>query len=124
MKWELAVSLKYLLSKRKEKFISITTILSVVSVMVGVAALIIVLAVMNGFGDKLRQKIVGFNYHIQVEKIGGIKSPDDVVSSLKRFDSIKSATPFVDGQASAYRRKPTPWSTGARDAPCAKREPA
>ena len=72
MKWEFLISLRYLLAKRKERFISVTTFLSVLSITIGVAALIIVLAVMNGFGDELRQKIVGFNYHIQVERMDGI----------------------------------------------------
>lgn len=99
MKWELLVSLRYLFSKRKEKFISVTTVLSIVSVTVGVAALIIVLAVMNGFGDKLRQKIVGFNYHIHVEKIGGIKDTASMIKEITRFDGVESAVPFIDGQA-------------------------
>ena len=99
MRWELLVSLRYLLAKRKEKFISVSTILSVASVTIGVAALIIVLAVMNGFGDELRQKIVGFNYHVYVEKIGGLENPDLIITKIKRESDIVSASPFIDGQA-------------------------
>jgi len=99
MKWEFLVSLRYLLAKRREKFISVTTFLSITSVTIGVAALIVVLAVMNGFGDELREKIVGFNYHIQIFKYGGIENPDLVIDKISRFEGISSATPFINGQA-------------------------
>ncbi len=99
MRWELLVSLRYLLAKRKERFISVTTALSVLSVTIGVAALIIVLGVMNGFGDQLREKIVGFNYHIHVEKPGGLENSHLITKKISDLPQVRSASPFIDGQA-------------------------
>jgi len=99
MGWEFFISLRYLLAKRKEKFISVSTFLSIISVTVGVAVLIIVLGVMNGFGDELRQKIVGFNYHVYIEKSDGIKNPDFVINKVNSSEDVLSSTPFIDGQA-------------------------
>ena len=107
MMWKFFISIRYLLSKRKEKLISVTTALSVVSVMIGVAALIIVLGVMNGFGNELRQRIVGFNYHIYVEKPSGLEDPDRIMNTI-RDERILSAAPFIDGQAIALKEGTTP----------------
>ena len=64
MPYELFVSLRYLRAKRKQVFVSIITFISMAGILLGVAALIIVLAVMNGFEKELRDKILGINAHI------------------------------------------------------------
>lgn len=71
MGYELGVSLKYIRSKKKQKFISIITLLSIIGIMVGVMALIIVLSVMTGFENDLRSKILGTNANIVVLKFSG-----------------------------------------------------
>lgn len=71
MGYELGVSLRYIKSKKKQRFISIITLLSIIGIMVGVMALIIVLSVMTGFEDDLRGKILGTNAHIVVLKFSG-----------------------------------------------------
>lgn len=71
MGYELDVSLRYIRSKKRQKFISIITLLSIIGIMVGVMALIIVLSVMTGFEDDLRGKILGTNAHIVVLKFSG-----------------------------------------------------
>ncbi len=71
MGYELGVSLRYIKSKKRQKFISIITLLSIIGIMVGVMALIIVLSVMTGFEDDLRGKILGTNAHIVVLKFSG-----------------------------------------------------
>ena len=84
MKYELGVSLKYIRSKKRQKFISIITLLSIIGIMVGVMALIIVLSVMTGFEDDLRGKILGTNAHIVVLKFsGGIDNYMSVAHFLK-----------------------------------------
>ncbi|MEE8317305.1 MAG: lipoprotein-releasing system transmembrane subunit LolC, partial [Candidatus Omnitrophota bacterium] len=70
MQYELWISFRYLISRRKEGFISIISFISVMGVAVGVTALIVVLAVMSGFDNELREKIVGTNSHIVIEKDG------------------------------------------------------
>ena len=65
--FEIWVSLKYLLPKTKEKFFSIITIFSFVGISLGVATLIIVMSVMNGFRDELTSKILGVNGHLKLQ---------------------------------------------------------
>ncbi len=89
MGYELGVSLRYIRSKKRQKFISIITLLSIIGIMVGVMALIIVLSVMTGFEDDLRGKILGTNAHIVILKFsGGIDNYNSIVGFLK--NTIKS----------------------------------
>ena len=72
MKTELMISWRYLLTKRKEKFISLISVISILGVAIGVMALIIVIAVMAGFDQDLRDKIVGNYSHITLSSYKGI----------------------------------------------------
>ncbi len=99
MRYELLVSFRYLLSKRKEKFISIISMISIAGVAVGVCALIVVIGVMAGFDNDLRDKIVGTNSHIVIEKEGGIENADAVIKRIKAIPHVIAASPFLDGQA-------------------------
>ena len=65
------LALRYLRSRRKEGFISVIAGFSFIGIMLGVATLIIVMAVMNGFRNELFAKILGLNGHVIVNKIGG-----------------------------------------------------
>ncbi|MAI29522.1 MAG: lipoprotein-releasing system transmembrane subunit LolC [Rickettsiales bacterium] len=71
--FEIWVSLKYLLPKTKEKFFSIITIFSFVGISLGVATLIIVMSVMNGFRDELTNKILGVNGHLKLQHFNNFK---------------------------------------------------
>ena len=71
--FEIWVSFKYLLPKTKEKFFSIITIFSFVGISLGVATLIIVMSVMNGFRDELTNKILGVNGHLKVQHFNNLK---------------------------------------------------
>ncbi len=71
MYFELFLGLRYLKAKRKQAFISVITIISVVGVMMGVMALIVVLSVMNGFREDLMSKILGVNAHLWVLSYNG-----------------------------------------------------
>jgi len=66
MKYEIDIGLRYLRSKRQEAFISFTTWMSVAGIAIGVMALIVVIAVMTGFQDEIRERILGINPHIVV----------------------------------------------------------
>ena len=81
MKLELKLSWRYLATKRKEKFISLISVISIMGIAIGVTALIVVLAVMTGFDRDLRDKIVGNYSHIT---ISSFKPIDD-----KEFDRIE-----------------------------------
>ena len=58
MRYELRIALRYLRARRKDAFISVTTLLSAVGVMIGVAALIVTLSVMGGFEASLKQRVI------------------------------------------------------------------
>ena len=99
MRYELKVGLRYLRAKRKEAFISLITMISIVGVMIGVMTLNIVLAVMTGFEEDLRDRILGFNPHIVlVSYAGTIKNADEVVGKVRAMPGVVAAAPLVYSQ--------------------------
>ena len=99
MPFELFIGLRYLKAKRKSTFISIITFISTAGVALGVMALIIVLAVMTGFENDLKEKILGTNAHIVVIRSGApMEEYRAVIEKLKRFTGVQAATPFIYNQ--------------------------
>ncbi len=99
MSYELLIGLRYLRAKRKSTFISIITFISTAGVALGVMALIVVLAVMTGFEQDLKEKILGTNAHVVVLKSGGeIEEYSGVMEKLKKVPGVVAATPFVYSQ--------------------------
>jgi len=99
MRYELTIGLRYLRAKRKEAFISLITVISVVGVMIGVMTLNIVLAVMTGFEEDLRDRILGFNPHVVVTSYAGtIKNGDAVVEKIRSLPGVAAAAPLVYSQ--------------------------
>jgi len=100
MKYETTIGLRYLRSKRKEAFISFTTWISIVGIAIGVMALIVVIAVMTGFQDEIRERILGVNPHILVLNVNGeIRDPEKTAEAIKKVDGVTHAFPFVSFQA-------------------------
>ncbi|NCC23787.1 MAG: lipoprotein-releasing ABC transporter permease subunit [Deltaproteobacteria bacterium] len=96
MSFELFVSCRYLLARRKQAFISVISLISVVGVALGVASLIVVLGVMNGFSDNLRDKILGVNAHLIVVSMEkGIPDYRDLAEKCLQVPRILAATPFI-----------------------------
>ncbi len=94
--YELFLGLRYLKAKRKQRFISVITIISVLGVMVGVMALVVVLSVMNGFRSDLMSKILGVNSHVLVLNLSGTFSGyQPVAEKVKKMDGVVAITPFV-----------------------------
>jgi len=100
MKYEWFIGLRYLKAKRKQTFISIITIISIVGVMVGVMALIVVLAVMSGFEKTLKEKILGTQAHLVLLKANqeGMDDYEEVAKKLQEVKSVVSAAPFIFNQ--------------------------
>lgn len=96
---ELWLSQRYLRAGKREKIISITALISMAGIAIGVLVLIVVISVMSGFDRFLEDKMVGTNAHLQVEFYGGSKQPDQVIDKLKNFSYVLGAAPFIDGQA-------------------------
>lgn len=100
MSYELFIGLRYLKAKRKQAFISVITVISIVGIMVGVTALIIVLSVMNGFEETLKEKILGLNAHVVVVGFGGgIGDYEEVAEEVRGIDGVLGASPFTYSQA-------------------------
>ncbi|MGH6703064.1 MAG: ABC transporter permease, partial [Bradyrhizobium sp.] len=100
--FEWLMSGRYLRARRKEGFISVIAGFSFLGIMLGVATLIIVMAVMNGFRKELLDKILGLNGHLLVQPL---ESPltdwKDVADRISQVAGIRLAAPVVDGQALA-----------------------
>jgi lipoprotein-releasing system permease protein len=99
MNWELFISWRYFTAKRKERFISLISLISILGIALGVMALIVVISVMNGFDKELREKIVGVNPHIYIEKQEGIDNPQQLLTTLDNTEHVIGASPFINGQA-------------------------
>jgi lipoprotein-releasing system permease protein len=97
--YELFIGLRYLKAKRKQTFISIITFFSIIGIMLGVMALIVVLAVMDGFGHEIREKILGTNAHIFLYKYeSGIKDYREVIREVEEVPGVIAAAPFASAQ--------------------------
>jgi lipoprotein-releasing system permease protein len=101
MGFERFIARRYLLSKRKARFISIITLISVVGITVGVAALIIVLSVFNGFNSLVTDILVGFDPHIRIEPARGsvLQDYEDVASIIEFDNRIEAYSPVISGRA-------------------------
>ena len=100
MRYELFISLRYLKAKRKQIFISVITFLSMAGVGLGVMALVVVLSVMGGFEDDLKNKILGTNAHLVIQQHGGpIRDYPEVIQKVKEVSGAVAATPFIFTQA-------------------------
>jgi len=96
---ELWLSQRYLRAGKKEKIISITALISIVGIAIGVMVLIVVIGVMSGFDRFLEDKMVGTNAHLSLEFYNGANDPAGVMNKLKTFPYVGGASPFIDGQA-------------------------
>ena len=101
--FERTVAFRYLRSRRQEGFISVTAGFSLLGICLGVAALIIVMSVMNGFRYELINRILGFNGHVTVAGSGNfnIGNYDQLALKLAEIDGVLTATPTIEGQVLA-----------------------
>ncbi|MGD2025596.1 MAG: ABC transporter permease, partial [Methyloceanibacter sp.] len=99
--FEWLVALRYLRSRRKEGFVSVIAGFSFIGIMLGVATLIIVMAVMNGFRQELFDKMLGLNGHVVVHSVGQFTDYDDVAQRVRDVQNVKYALPLVEGQVLA-----------------------
>jgi len=90
------IALRYLKAKRKQRFISLITWISILGIVVGVVTLITVIAVMSGFDRDLTQKIVGISPHITIEKGNGIENHNFFMEEISKLD-VKAIAPLVEG---------------------------
>ena len=96
MSFESFIALRYLMARSKQTFISVISVTSILGVALGVASLIVVLGVMNGFTKDLRDKILGVNAHAITMSIGGgIANYESVMEKVQGVPDITGVTPFI-----------------------------
>ena len=96
MSFEFFISIRYLLAKRRQTFVSLITFISIAGVGVGVTALIVVLAVMNGFHDDLRGRILGITSHVNITSFAGmISNYREVMGEVEKEKGVLGSTPFI-----------------------------
>ena len=97
--YELFIGLRYMRSRQSNSFVSIISLFSALGIAIGVAALITVLSVMNGFQMELRQRILTMTSHLAVLSLGGAYSDwRRVVEEAERHPEVVGAAPYIDGQ--------------------------
>ncbi len=104
MKFESYISKRYLVSKHKINFITIISLISIAGITVGVAALIVVLSVFNGFGSLVRSYLMNMDPDLRIEIISheGFTKQNEIKSVLKSSNDIVSFAPFVSGKVLSY----------------------
>lgn len=109
MNFESFIAKRYLVSRHKINFISIISMLSVLGITIGVAALIVVLSVFNGFSSLVNSFLISFDPHIRIEAVTvpAQQDKDKILSAVKEIPQIKSYSPFISGKIVAYRKEKT-----------------
>jgi ABC-type lipoprotein release transport system permease subunit len=99
LRYELMIALRYLRARRKDAFISITTLFTAVGVTIGVAALVVMLAVMSGFETNLRQRMLSLSPQVQVQSFGGaISNYAPIKDRIDHTPGVAGSDPFIVGQ--------------------------
>jgi lipoprotein-releasing system permease protein len=100
MGYELLVGLRYMRARRRNRFISINSAVSMIGIMVGVWALIVVLSVMNGFQKEVRTRILGVASHVQISGAGNrLENWPEIAKIAAQNNHVLGTAPFVQGQA-------------------------
>ncbi|MBO4519648.1 MAG: lipoprotein-releasing ABC transporter permease subunit [Alphaproteobacteria bacterium] len=98
--FERMVAFRYLRARRKEGFVSVIAAFSFLGIVLGVATLIIVMAVMNGFRQELLSRVLGLNGHIGIYSIQGavLSDYDELAEKARKLDGVKMVMPLIEGQ--------------------------
>jgi lipoprotein-releasing system permease protein len=96
MRYELFIGLRYLRARRRETFISLITIISVLGVMIGVMTLNVVMAVMTGFEETLRDRLLGINAHVALVKSGDqLREYENLLELVRKTKGVVAASPSI-----------------------------
>ncbi|HLK86610.1 MAG TPA: ABC transporter permease [Candidatus Binataceae bacterium] len=102
MHFEYLIGMRYLRARRRERFVSLIAIISLAGVALGTFALTVVLSVMTGFQEDLRQRLLAFNPHITVQSTNGAAfDPAQVTRRIDTVPGIEAAAPYVSSQVMA-----------------------
>ncbi|MBD3167905.1 MAG: lipoprotein-releasing ABC transporter permease subunit [candidate division Zixibacteria bacterium] len=106
MRYEFFIASRYMMSREKSRIISVITFISIAGIAVGVAALVIVLSVMNGFESGIREKIIGITSHITVTAYegDGIKPTEEIFDNINSVPGVVASMPVVQGKVAVSSR--------------------
>ncbi len=100
--FERMMAFRYLRARRQEGFVSVIAVFSFLGIMLGVATLIIVMSVMNGFRIELLDRIIGINGHLNVYGgATGLKDYTDLAARIRKLKGVQSVNPMIEGQVLA-----------------------
>lgn len=103
---ELFIGLRYIRARRRDHFISFISLISILGITLGIAALITVLSVMNGFGKELRSRILGVVSHVTVTGVDGrLTGWQEAAQRVAQQPQVRGQAPYVLGQAMAAHGK-------------------
>ncbi|MBU1320346.1 MAG: lipoprotein-releasing ABC transporter permease subunit [candidate division Zixibacteria bacterium] len=107
MRYELFIATRYMKSRQREGFISVISFITITGITIGVAALVTVLSMMNGFESEVRERIVGTLAHISIFTFDdvGIQETDKLLEEVRKVDRVVAAAPFVYYKASISSAK-------------------
>src|SRR5271170_110924 len=99
--FERLVAIRYLRARRQEGFISVISWFSLIGIALGVATLIVVMSVMNGFRVELFQRVLGLNGHFNIYSMqqGALNNYQPVLDRVSKIPDVITASPTVEGQA-------------------------
>jgi lipoprotein-releasing system permease protein len=107
MRFEYLVGLRYLRARRRERFVSLIALISLIGVAIGTFALTVVLSVMSGFQEDLRDRLLAFNPHITVEKTGtGSYAFDNLARKIAAMPGVVGVAPYAASQVMAVSTTP------------------
>jgi len=100
LNYELFIAGRYLSSKRRTGFISLITVFSAVGIMIGVAALVIVLSVANGFQAEVRNRIIGVDSHLKLTKFheAPLTEYEKIIAQVSKLEHVLAASPYIMGK--------------------------
>ncbi len=101
--FERMVAFRYLRARRQEGFVSVIAVFSLLGIALGVATLIIVMSVMNGFRAELLGRILGINGHLAIVGTNGdpLSQFDRLIAEVKKVPGVVAVVPQVEGQVMA-----------------------
>jgi lipoprotein-releasing system permease protein len=101
-RFEWTVAMRYLRPQRRQGFISLIAVFSFLGITLGVATLIIVMSVMNGFRHELLDRIIGLNGHLTLQAVQGPLTDYDLLTgAIRKLPMVRAADPMIQGQAMA-----------------------
>ncbi|MBI3316194.1 MAG: ABC transporter permease [Candidatus Omnitrophica bacterium] len=109
MSFEWNIAMRYLWSRRRHPFVGVINLVSILGISLGVAILIIVMSVMNGFDEDLKERLIGLRAHVIIEKEAAFTEGETVMGRLSRLDGVKGVAPFVQGEAVVQKGR---WGAG------------